>query len=88
MPNTMRHVGLDVHAETIAAAVAEADGSVRELRTMRTIGSERNADDESPRGLCWMSRCQRASPSWCKGGRMHTALTWSECARTPLAALC
>jgi transposase len=27
----MRYVGLDVHAETIAAAVAEPDGSVREL---------------------------------------------------------
>lgn len=34
MPNTMRHVGLDVHAETIAVAVAEADGSVRELGTI------------------------------------------------------
>ena len=35
MPKTMRHVGLDVHAETIAIAVAEADGSVRELGTIR-----------------------------------------------------
>ena len=31
MPHTLHHVGLDVHAETIAVAVAEADGSVREL---------------------------------------------------------
>jgi transposase len=31
----MRFVGLDVHAETIAVAVAEADGSVRELGTIR-----------------------------------------------------
>ena len=31
----MRHVGLDVHAETIAVAVAEPDGSVRELGTIR-----------------------------------------------------
>jgi len=30
----MQYVGLDVHAETITAAVAEADGSVRELGTM------------------------------------------------------
>lgn len=29
--STMCHVGLDVHAETIAVAVAEADGSMREL---------------------------------------------------------
>lgn len=35
MPNTMRHVGLDVHAETLAVAVAEPDGSVRELGTIR-----------------------------------------------------
>jgi transposase len=31
----MRHVGLDVHADTIAVAVAEPDGSVRELGTIR-----------------------------------------------------
>jgi transposase len=30
----MRHVGLDVHAETIAAAVADGDGAVRELGTI------------------------------------------------------
>jgi len=30
----LHHVGLDVHAETIAVAVAEADGSVRELGTI------------------------------------------------------
>lgn len=35
MPSTMRHVGLDVHAETIAVAVAEPDGNVRELGTIR-----------------------------------------------------
>jgi len=35
MPTTLRHVGLDVHAETIAVAVAEADGQVRELGTIR-----------------------------------------------------
>lgn len=35
MPNRMRHVGLDVHAETIAIAVAESDGSIRELGTIR-----------------------------------------------------
>lgn len=35
MPMSMRHVGLDVHAATIAVAVAEADGSVRELGVIR-----------------------------------------------------
>jgi transposase len=34
MPNRMRYVGLDVHAETITAAIAESDGSVRELGTI------------------------------------------------------
>lgn len=32
--STVRHVGLDVHAETITAAVAEPDGSGRELGTI------------------------------------------------------
>jgi transposase len=31
----IRFVGLDVHAETIAVAVAEPDGEVRSLRTIR-----------------------------------------------------
>lgn len=35
MPNRMRHVGLDVHAETITVAVAEPDGSVRALGMIR-----------------------------------------------------
>lgn len=35
MPKTMHYVGLDVHAETIAVAVAEVDGSVRELGVIR-----------------------------------------------------
>ena len=35
MPKKMRHVGLDVHAETIVVAVAEPDGSVREMGTIR-----------------------------------------------------
>ena len=33
MPTNLRYLGLDVHAETITAAVAEPDGSVRELGT-------------------------------------------------------
>ena len=35
MPNKMRYLGLDVHADTIAVAIAEPDGSVRELGTIR-----------------------------------------------------
>lgn len=35
MPKRMQYVGLDVHAETIAVAVAEPNGSVRELGTIR-----------------------------------------------------
>ncbi|MGB9077124.1 MAG: IS110 family transposase [Terracidiphilus sp.] len=34
MQNKVRFLGLDVHAETIAVAVAEADGSVRNLGTI------------------------------------------------------
>ena len=34
MKKISRYVGLDVHAETIAVAVAEADGDVRSLGTI------------------------------------------------------
>jgi transposase len=34
MKKTVRFLGLDVHAETIAVAVAEPDGSVRSLETI------------------------------------------------------
>ena len=34
MPTNLRYLGLDVHAETITVAVAEPDGSVRELGTI------------------------------------------------------
>ena len=34
MSSNLRYVGLDVHAETITAAVADPDGSVRELGTI------------------------------------------------------
>jgi hypothetical protein len=35
MKKSIRFVGLDVHAETIAVAVAEPDGEVRSLGTIR-----------------------------------------------------
>ena len=35
MPKKLRYLGLDVHAETICAAIAEPDGSVRELGVIR-----------------------------------------------------
>ena len=35
MKRKLRYLGLDVHAETICAAIAEPDGSVRELGTIR-----------------------------------------------------
>ena len=35
MPKNLRYLGLDVHAATIAVAVAESDGNVRELGTIR-----------------------------------------------------
>ena len=35
MPKNLRYLGLDVHAATIAVAVAECDGSVRDLGTIR-----------------------------------------------------
>ena len=35
MNRKLRYLGLDVHAETICAAIAELDGSVRELGTIR-----------------------------------------------------
>lgn len=35
MKRRLRYLGLDVHAETICAAIAEPDGSVRELGIIR-----------------------------------------------------
>jgi len=40
MEEKVRFLGLDVHAETIAVAVAEADGEVRSLGTRRNEGNE------------------------------------------------
>ena len=34
MKETLRFIGMDVHAETIAAAIAEPDGEVRSLGTI------------------------------------------------------
>ena len=34
MQEKLRFLGLDVHAETIAVAIAEQDGEVRSLRTI------------------------------------------------------
>jgi hypothetical protein len=36
MKEKLRFLGLDVHAETIAVAIAEADGEVRSLGTIPT----------------------------------------------------
>jgi hypothetical protein len=35
MQNKVRFLGMDVHAETISVAIAEADGEVRSFGTMR-----------------------------------------------------
>ena len=35
MPKNLRYLGLDVHTATIAVAVAESDGTVRELGIIR-----------------------------------------------------
>jgi hypothetical protein len=54
MKKTTRFVGLDVHADTIAVAVAEPDGTVRSLGRI-PMGSALRCDrantdpDESPR---------------------------------------
>ena len=37
MREKLRFLGLDVHAETIAVAVAEPDGEVRSLGTIPTV---------------------------------------------------
>jgi transposase len=37
MKEKLRFLGLDVHAETIAAAIAEPDGEVRSLERFRTV---------------------------------------------------
>jgi len=39
MKNKVRFLGLDVHAETIAVAIAEPDGEVRSLGTIATARS-------------------------------------------------
>jgi transposase len=46
MKEKLRFLGLDVHAETIAVAIAEADGEVRSLGTIpNRLESVRKLDD-------------------------------------------
>ncbi len=58
MRKRMRYVGFDVHAETIAVAVAEPHGSVRELGTKSDIRVASRAG--GPDG--WLSLLRQSQP--------------------------
>ena len=48
MKENLRFLGLDVHADTIAAAIAEPDGEVRSLGTIpEPAGVDPQADQEA-----------------------------------------
>ena len=50
MKEKVRFLGLDVHAETIAVAVAEPDGEVRSLGTIPTAGIDPQDGQEAGPG--------------------------------------
>ena len=50
MKEKVRFLGLDVHAETIAVAIAEPDGEVRSLGTMPTGRVDPQAGEEAGAG--------------------------------------
>ncbi len=56
MKAKVRFWGLDVHAETIAVAVAEADGEVRSLGTITNRAESVRKLVKKPRLLCYLLR--------------------------------
>ena len=64
MPTNLRYVGLDVHAETIAVAVAEPDGEVRPLGIIpnRPDAVRPYPPDSSRRALICFSTDTRTGP--------------------------
>src|SRR3981189_1013685 len=63
MKEKLRFLGLDVHAETIAVAIAEADGEVRSLGTIpNRLESIRNLIKKRSPAEKWRA-CYEAGPT-------------------------
>ena len=62
MKEKLRFLGMDVHAETIAAAIAEPDGEIRSLGTIPVLEQRRKQPQQQTRRMRRLTRSLHIRP--------------------------
>ena len=62
MKEKLRFLGMDVHAETIAAVIAEPDGEVRSLGTIPVLEQQRKQPQQQTRRMRRLTRSLHIRP--------------------------
>jgi len=65
MQNKVRFLGLDVHADTIAVAIAEPEGEVRSLGTIANRAESIRKMDKNLGTVEQLRACYEAGPTGC-----------------------